>query len=111
MRISDWSSDVCSSDLEMAFLIGIAVVTALAKSALRTWGDEQIRSALSPESLTLAAESNELALPALRPRLAQRFHHLRRLRSEERRVGEECVRNCSTRWSPYQSNKNKQGPK
>src|SRR3546814_18869189 len=29
-----------------------------------------------------------------------------RVRSEERRVGKECVRTCSSRWSPYHQNKN-----
>src|SRR3546814_18174124 len=28
-------------------------------------------------------------------------------RSDERRVGEECVRTCRSRWSPYHQNKNK----
>src|SRR3546814_12569351 len=27
-------------------------------------------------------------------------------RSEERRVGKECVRTCRSRWSPYHSKKN-----
>src|SRR3546814_14522466 len=30
-----------------------------------------------------------------------------RLRSEERRVGQECVSTCRSRWSPYNSKKNK----
>src|SRR3546814_5044041 len=29
------------------------------------------------------------------------------LRSEERRVGKECVRTCRSRWSPYHKKKNK----
>src|SRR3546814_17755868 len=44
----------------------------------------------------------------------QAVHHLRqldptlRIRSDERRVGKECVRTCQSRWSPYHSKKNKQ---
>src|SRR3546814_16070781 len=35
------------------------------------------------------------------------FDRGRRLRSEERRVGKECVSTCRSRWSPYHSNTNK----
>src|SRR3546814_17737563 len=34
-------------------------------------------------------------------------NHRARVRSEERRVGKECVSTCRYRWSPYQSKKNK----
>src|SRR3546814_9621568 len=65
MRISDWSSDVCSSDLA-AFAHGLQAV-----------------------ALVL---------------LLQRIHQCRHqfgARSEERRVGKECVSTCRSRWSPY----------
>src|SRR3546814_6041361 len=64
MRISDWSSDVCSSDLA-------------------TRADRNV---------------------ALRQRivaLAQRHKRYGVGRSEERRVGKECVSTCRSRWSPY----------
>src|SRR3546814_6126845 len=63
MRISDWSSDVCSSDLMPRLFI---------PSCRRNPGS--------------AAD-----LPA----------DQRRARSEERRVGKECVSTCRSRWSPY----------
>src|SRR3546814_17723027 len=43
-------------------------------------------------------------LPRSRGGLEQ-FHHRADDRSEERRVGNECVRPCRSRWSPYQSKK------
>src|SRR3546814_7188947 len=66
MRISDWSSDVCSSDLST--------------------GSRSRRHARRP----LTAEPD-----------AHLTRGRRRLRSEERRVGKECVSTCRSRWSPY----------
>src|SRR3546814_4739042 len=64
MRISDWSSDVCSSDLIMK--------ADLAQAAGASVGIE------------LCVISHQTAQ-----------------RSEERRVGKECVSTCRSRWSPY----------
>src|SRR3546814_5633439 len=71
MRISDWSSDVCSSDL----WVGEGPVQAVDRPRRHAGGVER----LHPFGT------------AARPR------H----RSEERRVGKECVRTCRSRWSPY----------
>src|SRR3546814_9846523 len=61
MRISDWSSDVCSSDLKIEMLDEVARVLHDLRGA---W----------------------VAIPA-------------EARSEERRVGKECVSTCRFRWS------------
>src|SRR3546814_7095870 len=70
LRISDWSSDVCSSDL----------------------ADRPSRS------------------PSIRGRVAARSRRCSKCRcrdrSEERRVGKECVSTCRSRWSPYHLKKN-----
>src|SRR3546814_4975684 len=71
MRISDWSSDVCSSDLHG-----------------RNKGRLTIRRCLQEAR---HGQSHRHA--------AQRDRH--RGRSEERRVGKECVSTCRSRWSPY----------
>src|SRR3546814_10201320 len=71
MRISDWSSDVCSSDL-IPFLRVAREQTVLARLALRLRGLPWHHKCQSP------------------------WH-----RSEERRVGKECVSTCRSRWSPY----------
>src|SRR3546814_973239 len=66
MRISDWSSDVCSSDLQEA---------------------RQIRRNLLDH------------MPGMHRRMGGQDAQL--VRSEERRVGKECVSTCRSRWSPY----------
>src|SRR3546814_5924246 len=81
MRISDWSSDVCSSDLlERRRAAGHRLVDDLSVRAGR--------------------EAGLARGPDHRPahRAAGRAD---RDRSEERRVGKECVSTCSSRWSPY----------
>src|SRR3546814_9502217 len=90
MRISDWSSDVCSSDLEVAALNS--------KVALLT----QSVQALRQEEYDLNREQQKRE--SLRAKEAQ-FATLDLFRSEERRVGQECVSTCRSRWSPYHSTK------
>src|SRR3546814_10284684 len=90
MRISDWSSDVCSSDL--------AVRRALAADGRsRPRGRAQQLHPLGAGTLRPgrdAARVREVGLRA-EARLAAAG------RSEERRVGKECVSTCRSRWSPY----------
>src|SRR3546814_9589064 len=77
MRISDWSSDVCSSDLEG----GSGAAAALASAeAIAGHGPAQHGAAMIAHRLVLACRAE---------------------RSEERRVGKECVSTCRSRWSPY----------
>src|SRR3546814_4777439 len=69
MRISDWSSDVCSSDLTV--------------------------------SASVQAPKYEINVNTL-DHLAAKTLELNGIgRSEERRVGKECVSTCRSRWSPY----------
>src|SRR3546814_8933625 len=65
MRISDWSSDVCSSDLGLLSFVLPASAAAQGAPIIVTG----------------------TGLPDTR--------------SEERRVGKECVSTCRSRWSPY----------
>src|SRR3546814_8910385 len=81
VRISDWSSDVCSSDLKDRGCrwppnSGIATYSMPA--------DASIGAIASGENWGLRRE------PAKR-----------RTRSEERRVGKGCVSTCSSRWAQY----------
>src|SRR3546814_15511655 len=101
MRISDWSSDVCSSDL-----------TAIAGNRER-----DLRSGMiMPPRFTLGslmsfAMHPRWSIGALKNRsfqLANVVEHVgdigsagTSVRSEERRVGKECVSTCRYRWSPY----------
>src|SRR3546814_8641611 len=96
MRISDWSSDVCSSDLS------IPVPTTYANGSIPS---VQRRSGRETKPAFFAANpSNLLQFPALASTHnheppAPLCHH--GPRSEERRVGKECVSTCRSRWSPY----------
>src|SRR3546814_13743304 len=112
MRISDWSSDVCSSDLDRT-------AQALAPCAETEQPDFGIR----------VAREQRRELSAHVGHRGERGHHQRHRRyrfvgdagigdwglgignsgslvfafprSEERRVGKECVSTCRSRWSPY----------
>src|SRR3546814_9306025 len=79
MRISDWSSDVCSSDLKNAGERQIVVWSGQRRDIAD--GDADAR------------DVHGGAYSRHRPG--------HRLRSEERRVGKECVSTCRSRWSPY----------
>src|SRR3546814_19664093 len=100
MRISDWSSDVCSSDLPrrgrqqcrggvqardlFERLRRLRVSEGLARGAEARTAGEQI---VEDQDATLRVDIDQ-GVRATR-------------RSEERRVGKECVSTCRSRWSPY----------
>src|SRR3546814_16238996 len=95
MRISDWSSDVCSSDL-FALQVGKLVAEyrrvqpcAAAEIVLRT-ELEAVHDLLigRPGRYHGAVVAGVIAAAA------------ETARSEERRVGKECVSTCRSRWSP-----------
>src|SRR3546814_15056398 len=102
MRISDWSSDVCSSDLSF---VGYAVEKRVAKDPSR-FGKGAIEGIASPESANNAAAQTAfiptltLGIPGSSV-MAVMMGALLIHRSEERRVGKECVSTCRSRWSPY----------
>src|SRR3546814_20792667 len=109
MRISDWSSDVCSSDLSVKTLsVHVAALVRLPLAAsMRLPLAALVRL---PPSRTGAATTRWRG-GSRRPSrwgFAVRSRYLLLLkRSEERRVGNECVSTCSSRWSPYhEENKN-----
>src|SRR3546814_3412076 len=92
MRISDWSSDVCSSDLQIG------------KNGKRGHARRQPPGRFAqpqpcPEGKAAGnlgqrcPHVNQICLHAITPDS--------KWRSEERRVGKECVSTCRSRWSPY----------
>src|SRR3546814_19623954 len=102
MRISDWSSDVCPSDLAGNFTARLATLRAMsiACTALLAQGESPVVEAslvkdlgTSFEQELPAAIANDLAARPDVPVDAA-------LRSEERRVGQECVSTCRSRGSP-----------
>src|SRR3546814_4911659 len=83
MRISDWSSDVCSSDLDgRNKTLGIAERTP-----------DQVKRLETFRSRPFWYKCNRFAFVG--PDVTVQW------RSEERRVGKECVSTCRSRWSPY----------
>src|SRR3546814_20743248 len=121
MRISDWSSDVCSSDLQLEATrtgtAGIDVEHAVAPLDLRLVRmtadhrgnrrlmqvDRQRLEIVQQMNLVLADIEAALLGNGLRPCggvIVAADRHQRCKRSEERRVGKECVSTCRSRWSP-----------
>src|SRR3546814_6349252 len=84
MRISDWSSDVCSSDLPnyagQFDPRGLSIAQMLKDAGYHTY------------------MAGKWGIGGVGPQ-GEGFEHA--FRSEERRVGKECVRTCRSRWSPY----------
>src|SRR3546814_9724167 len=83
MRISDWSSDVCSSDLP---------IVPIEPDVSHKRGDLKSKYCAAhiwcwPTPVATTASPWVMSLMASR--------------SEERRVGKECVSTCRSRWSPY----------
>src|SRR3546814_1674753 len=89
MRISDWSSDVCSSDLLLDWLRDRCPVR---RGLFFTHGDPDSIASLRA---AVAQWKQPDAPHMLVPQLDESY------RSEERRVGKECVSTCRSRWSPY----------
>src|SRR3546814_16926965 len=124
MRISDWSSDVCSSDLrghnyrnydrrdyrrhynrrsnqrcdkgDGGTIIGAIAGGLLGHEVVGRRGDKTLGTVLGAGAGALAG------------RAIDRADNPRYCRSEERRVGKECVSTCRYRWSPYHKTKNTQ---
>src|SRR3546814_11044130 len=112
MRISDWSSDVCSSDLvarqDAAIVLADLLEQALAVEHLDGRVDARGEAVLVPGQEQLALQERihrapdvEQVAPCHAPVV------LEAARSEERRVGQECVSTCRSRWSPYHLKKKK----
>src|SRR3546814_4056815 len=88
MRISDWSSDVCASDLAR-----LGSRRKATRALRRRSGRASTSSARTEFAFNLIALS-------VRPELVEGRRGLQ-LRSEERRVGKECVSTSRSRWSTY----------
>src|SRR3546814_18591141 len=102
MRISDWSSDVCSSDLVLDRAdrhLGVDDVGAMLNRADIMHADSREQLASDLES----AQGIEKDVPLVRIAQAHRIGtQEQRSRSEERRGGKACGSTGRYRWSPYQ---------
>src|SRR3546814_14559478 len=102
MRISDWSSDVCSSDLARhghstyaSAKTPVGVMSAQIAEGASDVGNAGIRIFVMREMSARGMRVQEMEIIILRGRTLHKC-----LRSEERRVGNECVSTCRYRWSP-----------
>src|SRR3546814_13529503 len=110
MRISDWSSDVCSSDLLVHAFLRQAIAEGFFHADMHQ-GNLFVKAdgTIAAVDFGIMGRINRQA----RYWLAEILYGLttgnyRRVaeihfeaRSEERRVGKECVSTCRSRWSPY----------
>src|SRR3546814_11361750 len=95
MRISEWSSDVCSSDL--AIFIGVEA---------RLAADHQALGADRPQIPRPAGAGDLQSLERRMVADIVRRLAMSDLRSDERRVGTECLSTGRSRWSAYHERKN-----
>src|SRR3546814_12377239 len=126
MRISDWSSDVCSSDLrgDGEGLRPVIVGVPLLRELRMKWSRNMPRNQriITPDDImdlgafeTIRAEKRQENLLRKRfrrlsigPHVSVHFENwdtmwwqVHEMRSDERSVGKECVSTCRYRWGPY----------
>src|SRR3546814_13161554 len=117
MRISDWSSDVCSSDLPLVLIDtrpanrGLAGACARAQKRRCSMSRDQA-IVMRYDSPDEGGDSRDIVYLHGRGSTEREAGFALSLfgnanvrayrgRSEERRVGKECVSTCRSRWSPY----------
>src|SRR3546814_8594764 len=105
MRISDWSSDVCSSDLNTTKALLRAIIRA------QIWLDAD-NGKNRPEAVKILARPNYVGADenviansmtgtfTFAPGDTRPAPDFNIFRSEDRRVGQECVSQCRSWWSP-----------
>src|SRR3546814_12613280 len=118
MRISDWSSDVCSSDLTLVEVRsdgqgGVIYVNAVDTSMVSVPSTQDLKHMLcdvGPDSPPAGNRNTFSGITYIyRDLQGHELANLRlgrgecpgQARSEERRVGKECVSTCRSRWSRY----------
>src|SRR3546814_17509918 len=118
VRISDWSSDVCSSDLLLAHFRALAEASDLpmvvynvpARTVTDIGAETMCKLAEIPSVVAVKDASGDLARVTIhRAGAGHDFCQLSgnddlwlpHARSEERRVGKECVSTCRSRWTRY----------
>src|SRR3546814_16437644 len=105
MRISDWSSDVCSSDLGLDQVEEDVLHVLADVAGLREGGRvrDRERDVEHPRE-----GAGELGLSGTRGADQEDVRLVEfQVRSAERRVGKECVSQCRSRWSQYHETKKK----
>src|SRR3546814_19039658 len=114
MRISDWSSDVCSSDLGVGYffvdfamslhgLVSLVLWVAAAAATLPPGEGGGSKGKEGPRGGGAGAQRSGATRPRVDAFPARGAEPLSKTlgesRSDERRVGQECVRTCQIRWA------------
>src|SRR3546814_18221712 len=101
MRISDWSSDVCSSDLQ--HVAGLERHRGLPVELVLQHAFDDVDQFLARVGMPRRRRSGGEFDEHLDDLAARGAEVVAQERSEERRGGKECVSTCNTRVSPYHS--------
>src|SRR3546814_11953577 len=100
MRISDWSSDVCSSDL-----LDLCYTKAHVDTFVIISGDSDFSPLVSKlrenAKQVIGVGVKQSTSDLLIANCDEFYFYDDLVRSEERSVGKECVSTCRSRWSPY----------
>src|SRR3546814_2924518 len=105
MRISDWSSDVCSSDLPSYYPADYPEIVAAAKKE----GRLLVYSSMTTDQWSGVVAQYRRLYPSITvetldlgtSEITERYLAERGSRSEERRVGKGCGRTCRSRGWTY----------
>src|SRR3546814_14997333 len=112
MRIRDWSSDVCSSDrsgsgksVSMLALMGLIAWPGVVRADKMMFAGRDLLAMSPSERRRLTGKDMAMIFQepttSLNPCFTVGFQIMEALRSEELRVGKECVSTCRSRGSPY----------
>src|SRR3546814_18070635 len=106
MRISDWSSDVCSSDLSLGSVLSADYSQIELRVMAHVSGDDNLRQAFADgQDIHRATASEVFGTPldavTQEQRRAAKAIKFGLIRSADRRVGTECVSTCISRCSPF----------
>src|SRR3546814_15013931 len=105
MRISDWSSDVCSSDLQL-WAPGLDRGLSTEEGATLNINGADVPYYLARDAVFSPDVRGSRTRPSVNAALqwaptSSSVYTAEFFRSEERRVGKECVSSCISRCSPY----------
>src|SRR3546814_11617828 len=105
MRISDWSSDVCSSDLwsPTVWSVSVKILQLVKADGNPAWAGDQDKAL--GDRIGAFRHVRSFAIDAVHKGTSPFIGARELWRSEERRVGKECVSTCRSRWSPYHKKK------
>src|SRR3546814_12697249 len=98
MRISDWSSDVCSSDLRTVLSPYIIALPVQCGGIMRS--EQHVQQVAIADHFRVKGDAKSLGMTGCTS-ADLLISGISLVRSEERRVGKECVSTCRSRWAPY----------